>query len=596
MDRQHLLRLGLFVAFVAGVILLIANLNVRNQQPVTTTEEPPPPASGTPIDETTVQAWKRAGLELKPAESLADGSLPTFGWGQGGVAVDLTNLPAVRVPFALDLSHNSRVTDKGLRHLAGQENLTFLDLSHTKVTDEGMEFLAGLKQLKRLSLRGTDVSDAGLKHLTGLEQLTWISLTETRVIGTGLRPFAGRKSLTIYVASRGAHVTDEKLKALADNEMLYLLTRTSSWVKDHPTRDEDVSGLHLEGAPVTDAGLQYLARLANLKSLTLNETKVTGEGLKHLAGLQHLNRVDLHKADTTAEGLKQLATLKHLTSLNLDGSQVTDTVLEALAESGRLHALSQAGGEGKNPTNAAEIVSLDLAKSKVTPAAVKHLALLQHLETLHLNEALATAAVWQHFPKIKNLATHYEFKWPSDAQLQVLVTAGFFPTRPKSESTYGHRYWTKCDPKEVKHADLRGAKITGEGLQHLAACENLSALTLASSTITELHHLKWLPKLTSLDLSGTPVTGLDVQYLADLKSLTTLNLYGTRLTGLGVMHFADLKSLTTLDVSSAELTDTGLMYLAGLTRLTHLKVSYNPVTDAGVEKFQKALPNCKFIR
>jgi hypothetical protein len=59
----------------------------------------------------------------------------------------------------------TKVTDAGLEHLKGLNQLRKLYLSHTQVTDAGLEHLKGLNQLKELSLGGTKVTDQGVKAL-----------------------------------------------------------------------------------------------------------------------------------------------------------------------------------------------------------------------------------------------------------------------------------------------------------------------------------------------------------------------------------------------------------------------------------------------
>jgi hypothetical protein len=78
-----------------------------------------------------------------------------------------------------------KVTDAGLKHLAGLMWLTVLDLTDTKVTDAGLKHLAGLKQLRELDLQDTKVTDAGLKHLAGLKKLKTLDLFGTQVTSKG---------------------------------------------------------------------------------------------------------------------------------------------------------------------------------------------------------------------------------------------------------------------------------------------------------------------------------------------------------------------------------------------------------------------------
>ena len=59
----------------------------------------------------------------------------------------------------------SKVTDAGLKELAGLKHLHKLDLFNTKVTDAGLKELAGLKSLRELRLIATKVTAAGVAEL-----------------------------------------------------------------------------------------------------------------------------------------------------------------------------------------------------------------------------------------------------------------------------------------------------------------------------------------------------------------------------------------------------------------------------------------------
>ena len=58
-----------------------------------------------------------------------------------------------------------RVTDEGLKSLAGLSTLESLQLHGTQVTGAGLKSLVGLPRLEALDLRGARLSDAGLATL-----------------------------------------------------------------------------------------------------------------------------------------------------------------------------------------------------------------------------------------------------------------------------------------------------------------------------------------------------------------------------------------------------------------------------------------------
>ena len=80
----------------------------------------------------------------------------------------------------------SHITNAGLEHLQGLDQLEVLWLDGTKITDAGLEHLQGLDQLESLHLGGTKVTDAGLKYLTGLSRLTFLDLCGTKVSEEGV--------------------------------------------------------------------------------------------------------------------------------------------------------------------------------------------------------------------------------------------------------------------------------------------------------------------------------------------------------------------------------------------------------------------------
>ena len=107
--------------------------------------------------------------------------------------------------------YRTRVTDAGLKHLAGRKSLQTLLLAGTEITDAGLaapgrarriagpeplrhegqrrrpvRTWAGSAALTRLNLGKTRVTDAGLKHLAGLGALKSLTLAGSGVTDAGL--------------------------------------------------------------------------------------------------------------------------------------------------------------------------------------------------------------------------------------------------------------------------------------------------------------------------------------------------------------------------------------------------------------------------
>lgn len=209
-------------------------------------EAPKPPKE---IAKATSDAWTKStfttgfmGTDQSGAVVFASalgnlrGAVPAFDAHTATTDAALIDLPSADVPFGLKLS-NSKITDVGLKFLAGHKNLTALELVYTKVTDTGLKDLAKLPNLGLLNLRSTEVTDAGLKELAGLARLSALDLANNKVTDAGLKALGGLKGLT---------------------------------------------SLDLSLTDVTDLGLKELVGLKDLVSLRLGSTKVTDAGVEEL--------------------------------------------------------------------------------------------------------------------------------------------------------------------------------------------------------------------------------------------------------------------------------------------------------------------------
>ena len=87
-----------------------------------------------------------------------------------------------------------------------------------------------------------------------------------------------------------------------------------------------VTLLILEGALINDAQLVDVAKLPNLKILTLQRSKITGEGLKELSKMQNLQGnleiLDLSYTKITDEDLKHVSWFGFLRILRIHGTKM----------------------------------------------------------------------------------------------------------------------------------------------------------------------------------------------------------------------------------------------------------------------------------
>lgn len=131
-------------------------------------------------------------------------------------------------------------------------------------------------------------------------------------------------------------VTDaqlEHVKTLTDLRWLDLHdTQVTDAGLEHLKRLTNLHKLWLWGTQITDAGLEYVKGFTTLQSLALGDTQVTDAGLDHLKGLTKLETLNLSGTQITDVGLQHLKGLTNLKWLNLANTQITDVGLEHLEE------------------------------------------------------------------------------------------------------------------------------------------------------------------------------------------------------------------------------------------------------------------------
>ena len=90
--------------------------------------------------------------------------------------------------------------------------------------------------------------------------------------------------------------------------------------------------LYLGWTNVSDAGLEHLKRLKDLRTLDLRAVSggISDAGVEKLRGLVRLESLNLYKSDVTDAGLEHLKGMKKLERVFLQETQVTDAGIEKL--------------------------------------------------------------------------------------------------------------------------------------------------------------------------------------------------------------------------------------------------------------------------
>jgi hypothetical protein len=179
----------------------------------------------------------------------------------------------------------------------------------------------------------------------------------------------------------------------------------------------------IPGTNITDAGMEYLAELTNLKTVLLHFSSdlITNEGLAKLKTLKSLESLTFGSKSVTISGLSHLNELKNLTRLHVGGIEQDDSGMD-ISGLAKLEGLSLkliVEGKGKekfyHPVRDEDLACLKNLKqlsrfqisytqhSEITDAGVFHLKGLTNLNLLNIGSRHLTDRSLSYLADMKNL-------------------------------------------------------------------------------------------------------------------------------------------------------------------------------------------------
>ena len=270
------------------------------------------------------------GAALAPLRCLREVSLAHTRFSDTGIA-SWCSQPQPQM-WALSLSHTA-VTSTSL--LALGQAMGGLEVLNLDGCRTGGEALRHLNKLRRLNVADTLVTDADMEHICSLPALEALNLAFCSVTGSSLRRFPLPTTLKCLDLDTTRGVTLAELVHLPLLEQLTL-----------PDGQTDVS-------------IVLLSRFSGtLTTLEMSSSGVTDAGVAHIAKLGQLRRLSMPHSKVTDGSLALLcASLPQLQTLNLSGTVVTDSGLQTLVDSA--------------PES---LLSVILIKTSVTEAAARRAA------------------------------------------------------------------------------------------------------------------------------------------------------------------------------------------------------------------------------
>jgi 5-hydroxyisourate hydrolase-like protein (transthyretin family) len=203
---------------------------------------------------------------------------------QRGQATDdgllgLTKMSDLEILFVWDAL---KITDAGVRHLAGLTKLEEIHFSNGQLSDSSLAVFGQMPGLKTLSLQGNSFGDEGLKHLAGLKGLRSLAVGMSRqpITDAGVQHLSGLTALESLDLQR-ARLTDEGVAALKNLK--------------------EMRNLDLNGPAITDESVEYLLGMTKLKHLHISNTGLTEKGVERLLALPELKGFFLPSAAVSQE-------------------------------------------------------------------------------------------------------------------------------------------------------------------------------------------------------------------------------------------------------------------------------------------------------
>lgn len=417
--------------------------------------------------------------------------------------------------------------------------------------------------IKTLSAQG--------KIKIGINEIVLLDVSESV---SSFAPLANLYSNAIW-ALRSANSKDKKL---ADDDVRHLAGLTG------------LQYLTLNGGEISDTVFEYLVDLQRLKNLKISTDSITDKGLSSIAKLKDLEDLHIDKLENDVD-LSLLNSLSKLRRIKLSFKRVykpsPDVHIGSLANLPELEFLNifVVGNGITGFSDLKNLKSIEIADYgfRLTGSNVNSIFKLNNLESLRLWNGISFHSPISISPlsDLSSLAElHFYDSGITDSNLAVIA-----------------------DLKNVQTLSLRfgmgWSMFTDEGLSHLKKLPKLKHLILSGTSTTGagLANLGDLIGLESLVLDfRKPITDYGLQHLTNLIHLMSLDLSGSQISDEGLLYAQELKNLEILNLDRTSITDKGLAYITNLESLKELSLKNTKVTNAGVSQILETSHSLKIIQ
>lgn len=235
----------------------------------------------------------------------------------------------------------TNISDAGLQYaLPRLKSLEKLDVESCNVSDAGLSYVHYLRHLKCLQCQDTDAGNRTMDVLGQLPCLERLDVSYTLVDDLGLK-YIGRipslKHLSLESSSPFSDSSFGNLTRLPHLQSLNLFgSRVTDSICTILSGIKTLRTLDVSGSIITSYGVRQLARLPNLKHLSLAYSHRIADGsMTYLLTMKHLESLNISQCQISNSGLLLLSSLPGLKSLCLCDTNIKCYVLEKLMESSR---------------------------------------------------------------------------------------------------------------------------------------------------------------------------------------------------------------------------------------------------------------------
>ena len=334
---------------------------------------------------------------------------------------------------------------------------------------------------------------------------------------------------------------------------------------------------------------EFIRTCSNLTELNLTWCENCHAHVSSLAKLPNLKSLSMIRARITNDTVLALSALHNLQSLSLQGNpQITD--VSALAKLTSLHSLDLRLCQVTNLLPLENLTSLKVLRldnTKNTDATLVILCTsLKSLQTLEISgHDLSDVSPLAKLTSLQSLDLSGNGTITDASPLTALRNLTFLNL---SRNTRITNLSVLAGLHKLETLDLSECnQVTDWVALALANLRSLTSLNLMRTNITNLSLLAGLHKLKTLDLSGC-IQITDMSQLIALRNLTSLKLSNN---GVNLLSLAGLHELKTLDLSECgKVTDGDIVALAKLRSLTSLNLMRTDITKVS------PLAQCTLLR